>query len=314
VIWSLFLVLAELVNFQPTGKAIYNQKFGQLDDDSPLINKFISSIPQLEDYDSGTQPIGKIQFIYSGYNDLFFVICADKTDDIIPLVQALETMKVGFAQKYFPLIQEGKDDSALFMPFRDEVDKALAPLFQTEVVSPSPEASSTPIEEAKPVEAADTTKKMVKIAFIGARNVGKRTLLGLLFAGAGGSYPKLDETDMIMKKGPISDKINALLITIPIDMIEAGKTQFLSNTDVVLLVNSSVFKDVMATRKIYDIVKPILPTARYGVIANRQDDEGAVEVAAIKKVYELPTIGMVAIDLSYYEKLINFVENIIENA
>ncbi|MHA1278838.1 MAG: hypothetical protein ACTSQ8_16735 [Candidatus Helarchaeota archaeon] len=306
-------MLAELINFQPTGKLIYNQKFGQLDDDLPLINKFISSIPSLVDYDSGIQPIGKVQFIYSGYNDLFFVICADKTDDVISLVQVLETMKVEFAQKYFPLIKEGKDDPALFRTFRDEVDQALAPILQKEGVISPHDVSTAPVEQKKFAASSSTAKELIKIAFIGTKGAGKRTLLTLLFSGPSGTIPKLDDTEMVMKKGPISDKYNALLITMPNSMIEDGKTQFLSNTDVILFVNSSVFKDVMATRKIYDIIKPILPTAKYAVIANKQDITGAVEVNAIQRVYDLPTIGMVAIDLGNFEKLKNFIEKILES-
>ncbi|MFX1298843.1 MAG: hypothetical protein ACFFD2_28790 [Promethearchaeota archaeon] len=126
MIWAFFLILAELVNFQPTGKCIYNQKIGQLDDDSPLISRFIRSIPTLKDYDSGTQLVGRVQFIYTGYDDLLFVLCADKGDDVAPIVQALENMKIGFTQKYLSLIKEGKDDPALFRPFKEEVDKALS--------------------------------------------------------------------------------------------------------------------------------------------------------------------------------------------
>jgi len=314
LIWSFFLILAELVNFQPTGKCIYNQKFGQLDDDSPLINRFISLIPTLDDYDSGVLPIGKVQFIYSGYDDLLFVACADKTDDVIPIVQAIENMKVNFAQKYFTLIKEGKDDPALFRPFRDDVDKALASVLQPKITVPTQAEASPSAPERAATSATTTKKEMIKIALIGDSGVGKRTLLTLLFIGKSGTPPKLDDTEMVMKKGPISDKYNALLIIIPNQMIESGKTQFLSNTDLVLLVNSSVFKDVMATRKIYETVKSILPNAHYGVIANKQDEPGAVEVDAIKKVYELPTIGMVAIDLTNYDKLISFIEELIEKS
>ena len=72
--------------------------------------------------------------------------------------------------------------------------------------------------------------------------------------------------------------------------------------------------DRVTTELIYEIVKPILPNARYGVIANKQDVPGAVDVEAIKKVYELPTIGMVAIDNAKYGTLKDFIEGLIEGA
>lgn len=315
MIWSFFLVLTELINFQPTGKTIYNQKFGQLDDDSPLIKKFISIIPSIEDYDSGNQLIGKIQFIYSGYDDLIFVVCADKNDNAVPIVQAIENMKVAFAQKFFNIIKEGKDDPSLFKPFKTEVDKALSALDQI-VLATAPQAApvTVPIDPEKTTPASATQKEMVKIAFVGAKNAGKRTTLKLLFSGAGGSGPQTEDSEMMMKKGPISDKYTALLITMPNDMIEAGKTQFLSNSDVVLFVTSSQFKDMMATRKIYDIIKPTLPNTRYGVIANKQDASGAVDVDAIRKVYELPIVPMVATDAANYDMLKKFVEELIEGA
>ena len=148
---------------------------------------------------------------------------------------------------------------------------------------------------------------MVKIAFIGAQNVGKRTILNLLFTGPEASGASIEESEMTMKKGPLSDKYNALFLTMPNEMIITGKTQFLSNTDVVIFVTSSVFKDVMATRKIYEEVKSTLPKAHYGVIANKQDVGGAVEPDAIRKVYELPIIPLIATDTANYDMLKMFV-------
>ncbi|NVM54116.1 MAG: hypothetical protein HWN66_10485 [Candidatus Helarchaeota archaeon] len=315
MIWSFFLILTELVNFQPTGKCIYSQKFGQLDDDSPLITKFIGTIPSLEDYDSGNQLVGKIQFIYSGYNDLLFVACADKTDNAVSLAQAIENMKIAFAQKFFNLIKEGKDAPSLFTPFKEDVDKAIAALSPPggEITThPGPATVITPLEKVPTAEA--TKRDLIKIAFVGSKNTGKRTILNLLFTGSADSGSLVEESDMMMKKGPISDNYNALLITIPNDMIESGKTQFLSNTDVVIFVTNSVFKDIMATRKIYDTIKPTLSNARYGVIANKQDMTGVVEPDAISKVYELPIIPMIGVDSANYEMLKTFIIELIEGA
>ncbi|MHA1266934.1 MAG: GTPase domain-containing protein [Candidatus Helarchaeota archaeon] len=316
MIWSFFLILTELVNFQPTGKSIYSQKFGQLDDDTPLINKFISFIPTLEDYDSGSRPVGKIQFVYSGYNDLLFVLCADKTDDIMPLFKMLENLKIAFVQKYFPLIKEGKDDPASFKAFKTDVDTAFTAISEAKVPAIPTTASSTkepaPSESTSEVLTSTIKKQMVKIAFIGAQGVGKRTVLNLLFTGTSNAGASVEESEMMMKKGPISEKYNALLLTMPNEMITSGKTQFLSNTDVAIFVTSSVFKDVMATRKIYEEVKTILPNAQFGVIANKQDTSGAVEPDAIRKVYDLPILPLVATDAANYDMLKMFVIELIE--
>jgi len=311
VIWSVFLVLAELVNFQPTGKSIYNQKFGQLDDDTPLINKFIEIIPTLQDYDSGNLTIGKIQFIYSGYDDVLFVICADKAENPLPVLQALEGFKVTFAKDYYHLIQEGKEDPASFRPLKNEIEKVFSDLI--------PVGENLPAQTATQPEssAEEAPKRMIKVAFIGETNVGKRSLVNLLFSESGstkmkGPKVKPEESEMVMKKGSISEKYNALLITIPNQMIQSGKTQFLSNTDIVVLVSNSIFKNVMATRKIFDVVQAILPNAVYGVIANKQDVSGAVDIEAIRKIYDLPIIPMVATNSLNYEDLKTFIISLIE--
>jgi hypothetical protein len=314
VIWSVFLVLAELINFQPTGKSIFSQKFGQLDDDTPLINKFVELIPTLQDYDSGNMTIGKIQFIYSGYDDILFVACADKAENPLPVLQSLESLKVNFVQKFFPLIQEGKDDAASFRPLKDDLERSFASFIQIEKPVPSQTEAVPSGALPKQISAEEPTKPMIKIAFIGDTEVGKRTLLNLLFSGSSEVRGKPEESEMVMKKGPISEKFNALLITIPNSMIESGKTQFLSNTDVALFVTNSVFKNVMGTRKILDTVKTILPKAHYGVIANKQDASGAVDIEAIRKIYDLPIISMVATDSSNFEKLKNFVEGLVEKS
>jgi signal recognition particle receptor subunit beta len=316
MIWSVFLVLAELINFQPTGKSIFSQKFGQLDDDTPLINKFVELIPTLQDYDSGNMTIGKIQFIYSGYDDILFVACADKAENPLPVLQSLESLKVNFVQKFFPLIQEGKDDAASFRPLRDDLERSFASFLQIEKPVPSQTEAVPSGASPKPISTEETTKQMIKIAFIGDTEVGKRTLLNLIFSGSSEvkGKPEESESEMIMKKGPISEKYNALLITIPNQMIESGKTQFLSNTDVALFVTSSVFKNVMGTRKILETVKTILPKAHYGVIANKQDVSGAVDIEAIRKIYDLPIISMVATDSSNYGKLKTFIEGLAEKS
>ena len=314
VLWSVFLVLAELVNFQPTGKSIFSQKFGQLDDDTPLINRFVELIPTLQDYDSGNMTIGKIQFIYSGYDDILFVACADKAENPLPVLQSLESLKLSFVQKLFPLIQEGKDDTASFRPLRDDLERSFANFIQIEKPVSS-QTEAVPSATSQPqISAEGPPKQLIKIAFIGDTEVGKRTLLNLLFSGSSDIRGKAEDSEMIMKKGPISEKYNALLITIPHQMIESGKTQFLSNTDIALFVTSSVFKNVIGTRKILDMVKANLPKAHYGVIANKQDVSGAVDIEAIRKIYDLPIISMVAIDSSNYEKLKTFVEGLIANS
>ncbi|TFG04850.1 MAG: hypothetical protein EU536_03660 [Promethearchaeota archaeon] len=313
MIWSFFTILTELVNFRPTGKPIFSLKFGQLDDASPLISKFISLIPELNDYDSGNYQIGKIQFVYSGYDDLLFVVCSDRTDDMILTMQALENAKVAFIQTYFPLIKEGKDDPSLFTSFQTHVENAISITNGVNALPTSDEKLPGEATQATTTTSAPTPKKeIVKIAFIGANGTGKRTILNLLFSGPRSSAASIEESEMIMKKGPISDTYNALLLTMPNEMILSGKTQFLNNTDVVLLVTESVFKDVMSTRKIYEEVRQFLPDAKYGVIANKQDISGAVDPDAIRKVYELPIIPLVATDSANFEMLKTFVIDLIE--
>jgi len=64
---------------------------------------------------------------------------------------------------------------------------------------------------------AEDLKKMVKIAFVGNKGVGKRTCLSLLLRM--GPHAMADESEMMMKKGPISNEYNSLLITLPNPMI-----------------------------------------------------------------------------------------------
>ena len=144
MIWSFFLILTELVNFQPTGRSIYSQKFGQLDDDS------------------GDKQVGKIQFIYSGYNDLLFVICTDKSDEIVPIAQVIENIKVAFSQKYFNLIKEGKDDPVLFKSFKAEINAAVSAMTGTKPTAPIESAMEVPPVEKAPT-VSTTKKELVKI-------------------------------------------------------------------------------------------------------------------------------------------------------
>ncbi|NHI92288.1 MAG: hypothetical protein EAX96_07270 [Candidatus Lokiarchaeota archaeon] len=147
----------------------------------------------------------------------------------------------------------------------------------------------------------------VKIALIGNLGVGKLTLINLILGLKNIEGLPNKSQKMLMKRGEISDKYSALIVSGATEAInsEELKLDFFSNSDIVIFVTYK-FKDMLETSKIKEKIMNYLPNAQYAVIANKQDLADSVDATQVINFFNLPVIGIVATSPDHREALVNF--------
>ena len=154
--------------------------------------------------------------------------------------------------------------------------------------------------------------KDIKIALIGSSGVGKQTLINLILGLKTIPGMPTQSLKMVMKKGEILGKYSSFIIAGTIEGINTGeiKMDFFADTDLVLFI-SYRFKDMLNTSKLKEKMKNYLPDARFAVIANKQDLDDSVDATQVVNFFNLPVIGLVAIDPDHRDSLLNFIDDIL---
>ena len=142
----------------------------------------------------------------------------------------------------------------------------------------------------------------LKILFVGAEEVGKRTIINLLlglktFPGNG--------PITFNKTGNFGGHTNIELYSLTPNIIN-DKTQAedLSGTSLIVAVVTKINNCISAKKALDKLgaMRPDIPTC---VIANKQDGEG-MDPTAASKLFNLATIGICGMELGHQQALIDF--------
>jgi len=289
LIWSNFIIYPEIDNYLITGKCILSDKYHNIDSEIPFINKFIEILPVLKDLNEGYKKIGKINFIYISYNDLIFVSCADINEDVLSVAQKIVPLIKKFYNQYKDKLSNLPRDLTIFYPFKKEIDDVF---FKKEIVE----------EKIK-----DEDLIQIKIGIVGLENAGKRSLAHMIFGEKVDQISLKKDPQVFMKKGRITQKHNAFIITIPLEKLDE-QIMLLKNSDLILIVIDSVFQNVVNTQNYLEKLHQIIDKSRIFIIANKQDLPNSVKTEVISKMINLPTIGFCANNMKYYSKIIELIE------
>ena len=141
---------------------------------------------------------------------------------------------------------------------------------------------------------------MVKVAILGFAGVGKTTTLHLL---RGETIKKLPEE---------VENANIVLWDL------AGQSRFsilwakmIANAQVVIIVTDSTLENVLRSKKLVTLVKDEVPDAKVIGIANKQDLPTALTPERVGQILGIPTYELVAIDISYRDRLIQIIRRAI---
>ena len=153
----------------------------------------------------------------------------------------------------------------------------------------------------------------VKLSFAGFGGVGKTTMTKMLRVE---EVPLEYVPTIFGSRRPLSVAIRDYAVII-FDF--AGQERFMKAWDilvkgaeVVLIVTDSTNGNIMRTQEmILPLILQKAPNAKLYVIANKQDLDGALSPEQVSKILGYPTFGLVAIDPTRRERLLEIIENAI---
>lgn len=153
---------------------------------------------------------------------------------------------------------------------------------------------------------------MVKVAILGFAGVGKTTTLHLL---RGETLPLVHDPTIGVSIKKLPEEIsNANIVLWDL----AGQSRFsilwakmIANAQVVIIVTDSTLENVLRSKKLVSLVTEEVPDAKVIGIANKQDLPTALTPERVGQILGIPTYELVAIDISYRDRLIQIIRRAI---
>lgn len=153
---------------------------------------------------------------------------------------------------------------------------------------------------------------MVKVAILGYAGVGKTTTLHLL---RGETLPLIHDPTIGVSIKKLPEEISTANIVLW-DL--AGQTRFsilwarmVANAQVVIIVTDSTLENVLRSKKLVQLVREEVPDAKIIGIANKQDLPTALTPERVGQILGIGTYELVAIDISYRDRLIQIIRKAI---
>ena len=218
-----------------------------------------------------------ISRIFFAQRDTFtFMFVADKADDSTQIEEKMDQLVDSFMRDYANLAQANQPLDG----FDEKVD-----------------------------EIAVT---MVKVAILGFAGVGKTTTLHLL---RGETLPLVHDPTIGVSIKKLPEEVeNANIVLWDL----AGQSRFsilwakmIANAQVVIIVTDSTLENVLRSKKLVTLVKDEVPDAKVIGIANKQDLPTALTPERVGQILGIPTYELVAIDISYRDRLIQIIRRAI---
>ncbi|MBY8985335.1 MAG: GTP-binding protein [Candidatus Lokiarchaeota archaeon] len=88
--------------------------------------------------------------------------------------------------------------------------------------------------------------------------------------------------------------------------------KFIDGSDAVLLLTDSTLENLEKSRYFFELVNKVIPYARLGIIANKQDLPEAMKVEEIERLMGNKTYSMVAIDPNNRSKMIRIIADLLD--
>ncbi len=88
--------------------------------------------------------------------------------------------------------------------------------------------------------------------------------------------------------------------------------KFIKGSDAVLLMTNSTLENLEKSRYFFELINKVVPSARFAIIANKQDLPGAMKVEDIERLMGNKTYSMVAIDPNNRSKMIRIIADLLD--
>ncbi|RDE17309.1 MAG: hypothetical protein C4K49_03265 [Candidatus Thorarchaeota archaeon] len=264
----------------PQSNMVYSKEYAKSDSRETLVEflvnlaHFLGSV----DLESKTEymSFSTARIFYTVRRDFTFIFMADKADDAAQIEERMGQLVTTFVKDFAPLAD-----------------------------------ANLPLDgfDAKVDEIAVT---MVKVAILGYAGVGKTTTLHLL---RGETLPLVHDPTIGVSIKKLPDEVqNANIVLWDL----AGQSRFsilwakmIANAQVVIIVTDSTLENVLRSKKLVSLVKEEVPEAKVIGIANKQDLPTALTPERVGQILSIPTYELVAIDISYRDRLIQIIRRAI---
>jgi small GTP-binding protein len=266
--------------FGQENNMLYSKEYADSETKERLIEFLISlsQYLQVNDLEDKTEfmSLATTRIFYAGQKDFTFMFVADKADDATQIEEKMDQLVEIFMRDYANLA--GTTDT--FDGFDEKVD-----------------------------EIAVT---MVKVAILGFAGVGKTTTLHLL---RGETLPLVHDPTIGVSIKKLPEEVeNANIVLWDL----AGQSRFsilwakmIANAQVVIIVTDSTLENVLRSKKLVGLVREEVPDAKVIGIANKQDLPTALTPERVGQILNIPTYELVAIDISYRDRLIQIIRRAI---
>lgn len=262
------------------GNMIYSKEYAKGDSKAHMVEFLVNLTHFLKTIDLE----GKTEYMNAAISRIFyaqrsaftFMFVADKADDANQIEEKMGELVDAFMRDYANLAMANQPLDG----FDDKVD-----------------------------EIAVT---MVKVAILGFAGVGKTTTLHLL---RGETLPLVHDPTIGVSIKKLPEEIsNANIVLWDL----AGQSRFsilwakmIANAQVVIIVTDSTLENVLRSKKLVSLVKDEVPDAKVIGIANKQDLPTALTPERVGQILSIPTYELVAIDISYRDRLIQIIRRAI---
>lgn len=262
------------------GNMIYSKEYAKSEHKDSLVeflvnlSQFLRTVDLEEKTEHMNAAISRI--FYTKRNPFTFMFVADKADDAVQIDEKMGQMVDFFMKDYANLALANQPLDG----FDEKVD-----------------------------EIAVT---MVKVAILGFAGVGKTTTLHLL---RGETLPLVHDPTIGVSIKKLPEEVeNANIVLWDL----AGQSRFsilwakmIANAQVVIIVTDSTLENVLRSKKLVTLVKEEVPDAKVIGIANKQDLPTALTPERVGQILGIPTYELVAIDISYRDRLITIIRRAI---
>jgi len=262
------------------GNMIYSKEYAKGDSKASMVEFLVNLTHFLKtiDLEGKTEHMNAAvsRIFYSQRSAFTFMFVADKADDANQIEEKMGELVDAFMRDYANLALANQPLDG----FDDKVD-----------------------------EIAVT---MVKVAILGFAGVGKTTTLHLL---RGETLPLVHDPTIGVSIKKLPEEIsNANIVLWDL----AGQSRFsilwakmIANAQVVIIVTDSTLENVLRSKKLVSLVKDEVPDAKVIGIANKQDLPTALTPERVGQILSIPTYELVAIDISYRDRLIQIIRRAI---
>ncbi|MFX1598163.1 MAG: ADP-ribosylation factor-like protein [Promethearchaeota archaeon] len=271
-----------------SGECLVSRAYGSIALDEGLISGFLSALQSFVAEVSGDRirsiKTGNVKFIYGGFGDVLFVFCVSQDEDETEIQEKIAAVRDLFLKKYQDILEDWDGSIATFEAFNEILDRI--------VLGP------------------------VKISLVGSSGVGKTTLFQLI---KGQETPLKHDPTIFVNIGGLKAKVGEYKIPLRIwdfggqEQFKKAWDRLAQRSDIIVLVLDSTIVNVLKTRK--DFVKLMTKTGKDTkviALANKQDLPKAVKPELIQRVLGVKTYGMVALDPSQRNEVLNIIREAME--